>query len=55
LILAQGIADRKSTMPMLANLLLRTQGKNQPFWISPKKIKKFLITLLRGPGLWAVA
>jgi hypothetical protein len=26
---AQGIADRKSTMPMLANVLLRTQGKNQ--------------------------
>jgi len=29
--LAQGIADRKSTMPMLANVLLRTQGKNQLF------------------------
>ena len=28
--LAQGIADRKSMMPMLANVLLRTQGKNQP-------------------------
>ena len=27
--IAQGIADRKSTMPMLANVLLRTQGKNQ--------------------------
>jgi DNA polymerase-3 subunit beta len=27
--LAQSIADRKSTMPMLANVLLRTQGKNQ--------------------------
>ena len=27
--LAQGIADRKSTMPMLANVLLRTQGRNQ--------------------------
>jgi DNA polymerase-3 subunit beta len=27
--LAQGIADRKSTMPMLANVLLRMQGKNQ--------------------------
>src|SRR4029434_3576964 len=27
--LAQGIADRKSTMPMLANVLLRTQGKAQ--------------------------
>ncbi len=27
--LAAGIADRKSTMPMLANVLLRTQGKNQ--------------------------
>src|SRR3954462_15962013 len=27
--LAQGIADRKSTMPMLANVLLRTQGMNQ--------------------------
>ena len=27
--LAQGIADRKSTMPMLANGLLRSQGKNQ--------------------------
>lgn len=27
--LAQGIADRKSTMPVLANVLLRTQGKNQ--------------------------
>jgi DNA polymerase-3 subunit beta len=27
--LAQGIADRKSTMPMLANVLLRTQGKGQ--------------------------
>jgi hypothetical protein len=26
---AQGIADRKRTMPMLANVLLRTQGKNQ--------------------------
>jgi DNA polymerase III sliding clamp (beta) subunit (PCNA family) len=25
--LAQGIADRKSTMPMLVNVLLRTQGK----------------------------
>jgi hypothetical protein len=24
-----GIADRKSTMPMLANGLLRVQGKNQ--------------------------
>ena len=29
--LAQGIADRKSTMPMLANVLLRTQGKGQLF------------------------
>jgi DNA polymerase-3 subunit beta len=27
--LAQGIADRKSTMPMLANVLLRTQGNHQ--------------------------
>ena len=27
--LAQGIADRKSTMPMLANVLLRSQGKGQ--------------------------
>ena len=27
--LAHGIADRKSTMPMLANVLLRTQGKAQ--------------------------
>jgi DNA polymerase-3 subunit beta len=27
--LAQGIADRKSTMPMLANVLLRTQGKGK--------------------------
>src|SRR5262245_40911221 len=27
--LAQGVADRKSTMPMLANVLLRMQGKNQ--------------------------
>jgi hypothetical protein len=27
--LAQDIADRKSTMPMLANVLLRTRGKNQ--------------------------
>jgi DNA polymerase-3 subunit beta len=27
--LAQSIADRKSTMPMLANVLLRTQGKNK--------------------------
>lgn len=27
--LAQGIADCKSTMPVLANVLLRTQGKNQ--------------------------
>src|SRR6266581_3033572 len=27
--LAQAIADRKSTMPMLANVLLRTTGKNQ--------------------------
>src|SRR5688572_23889977 len=26
--LAQSIADRKSTMPMLANVLLRTAGKN---------------------------
>src|SRR4029453_1599205 len=25
--LAHGIADRKSTMPMLANVLLRSQGK----------------------------
>jgi DNA polymerase-3 subunit beta len=29
--LAQGIADRKSTMPMLANVLLRTQGKDKIF------------------------
>src|SRR5262245_50805168 len=28
--LAQGIADRKSTMPMLANGLLRTQGQSLP-------------------------
>ena len=27
--LAQSIADRKSTMPMLANVLLRVQGKNR--------------------------
>ena len=27
--LAQSIADRKSTMPMLANVLLRTVGKNK--------------------------
>jgi DNA polymerase-3 subunit beta len=27
--LAQGIADRKSTMPVLANVLLRTAGKNK--------------------------
>ena len=27
--LAQGIAERKSTMPMLNNVMLRTQGKNQ--------------------------
>ena len=27
--LAQGIADRKSTMPMLANVLLRTTGKDK--------------------------
>src|SRR5688500_314017 len=27
--LAQGIADRKSTMPILANVLLRTDGKNK--------------------------
>jgi DNA polymerase III subunit beta len=27
--LAQGIADRKSTMPILANVLLRTDGKNR--------------------------
>jgi DNA polymerase III subunit beta len=27
--LAQSIADRKSTMPMLANVLLRTQGKDK--------------------------
>jgi DNA polymerase III subunit beta len=26
---AQSIADRKSTMPMVANVLLRTSGKNQ--------------------------
>jgi hypothetical protein len=28
--LAQGIADRKSTMPMLANVLLRTQCNDDP-------------------------
>ena len=28
LALAQGVADRKSTMPILANVLLRTDGKN---------------------------
>jgi hypothetical protein len=28
--LAQGFGDHKCTMPMLANVLLRTQGKNQP-------------------------
>ena len=27
--LAQGIADRKSTMPILANVLLKTDGKNR--------------------------
>src|SRR5688500_14873694 len=27
--LAQSIADRKSTMPMLANVLLRVHGKNK--------------------------
>ena len=27
--LAQGIADRKSTMPILANVLLRTDGKSK--------------------------
>jgi len=27
--LAQNIADRKSTMPMLANVLLRVSGKGQ--------------------------
>ena len=27
--LAQGIADRKSTMPILANVLLRTEAKNK--------------------------
>ena len=32
--LAQGIADRKSTMPMLANVLLRTQW-NSPTGNSP--------------------
>src|SRR6516164_4981952 len=29
LYLAQGIADRKSTMPILANVLLRTDGKDK--------------------------
>ena len=29
LYLAQGIADRKSTMPILANVLLRTEGKDK--------------------------
>ena len=29
LYLAQGIADRKSTMPILANVLLRTDGKDR--------------------------
>src|SRR5207244_8552153 len=29
LYLAQGIADRKSTMPILANVLIRTEGRDQ--------------------------
>src|SRR5437870_8767402 len=29
LYLAQGIADRKSTMPILANVLMRTEGKEK--------------------------
>src|SRR5437868_14387347 len=29
LYLAQGIADRKSTMPILANVLLRTEGRDK--------------------------
>ena len=29
LTLAQGVADRKSTMPILANVLLRTEGKDR--------------------------
>ena len=29
LYLAHGIADRKSTMPILANVLLRTEGKDK--------------------------
>ena len=29
LYLAQGISDRKSTMPILANVLLRTDGKDK--------------------------
>ena len=30
LYLAQGIADRKSTLPILANVLVRTEGKVAP-------------------------
>ena len=29
LYLAQGISDRKSTMPILANVLLRTEGRDK--------------------------
>ena len=29
LYLAQGIADRKSTLPILANVLIRTEGKDK--------------------------
>src|SRR5437762_11253709 len=31
LTLAQGVADRKSTMPILANVLLRSDGKERVF------------------------
>src|SRR5580765_3052172 len=31
LALAQGVADRKSTMPILANVLLRSDGKERVF------------------------
>jgi hypothetical protein len=33
--LAQGIADRKSTMPMLANVLLRTQARTSSSLLRP--------------------
>ena len=51
--LAQGIADRKSTMPMLANVLLRTHGRGKTnlleaiFVIAP--LRSFRTSEVVGP------